>query len=83
MIPDNYTHVLYFNGCPVFYGTLEECETELSKRATSDRMRRFHTIRSKESVSEAVAVKLAIDQSRVKVRSSPQYDTFGDVVYYH
>lgn len=83
MIPDNYTHVLYFNGCPVFYGTLEECEAELSKRACSDRMRRFHTIRAKESVDEMVTGKLLVDQSCAKVHSSPEYDTFGDVVYYH
>jgi hypothetical protein len=78
----DYTHVLYFNGCPVFCGSLEECEAELSKRASSDKIRRFYNIRTKESVDETVAEKLLVDQSRAKVHSSPEYDKFGDVVYY-
>ena len=79
----DYTHVLYFNGCPKFYGTLDECEAELSKEATTARMRRFYSIRTRKSVEEKAAIKMIDSQSKVKMHSSPGYDRFGDVVYYN
>jgi hypothetical protein len=82
MMNENYTHILYFSGCPEFFGSLEECEIELSKRATSDRMKRFFQIRSRESAEEKATAKLLVDQSMSKTHSSPEYDRFGDVVYY-
>ncbi len=78
MYNENYTHILYFNGCPKLFGSLEECEIELAKQATSERLKRFYRIESREEAEERAALKMAIYASKVKVHSAPEYDRFGD-----
>jgi hypothetical protein len=75
---ENYTHILYFNGCPKFFGSLEECETELARQATTARLKRFYRIEAREAAEERAAIKMADYASKVRVHSAPEYDRFGD-----
>lgn len=78
-----YTHALYFNGCPKFYGTEEECKREYNKKATSERLKRFYQIKSKKEIESIVARKMAHDAvMSPKPLSAPEYDKDGDFVYY-
>ena len=78
MYNENYTHILYFNGCPKLFGSLEECEAEYAKQATSERLRRFYRIETREAAEERAAIKMVDYASKVRVYSAPEYDRFGD-----
>lgn len=78
MYNENYTHILYFNGCPKLFGSLEECEAEYAKQATTARLKRFYQIGTREEAEERAALKKAIYASKVRVHSAPEYDRFGD-----
>ena len=83
MINPNYSHILFFNGCPKFFGSLEECKEELERRCAGvERIKRFYSINSRENVEAIAQTKIAIAETYSNVHSAPKYDRFGDVIYY-
>jgi hypothetical protein len=75
-------YCLKFNGCPMFWGTYDECVAYMSKEYPTDRLQRWCQIWTPEQNKALAEDKMITDALRTKVHSAPSYSNDGDVVYY-
>ena len=74
-------HCLKFNGCPVFYGTYEEC-VEKMQEDYSGRQQRFCRIDSPEQLKELAESKMINSAVATKHHRQRSFSQDGDVEYY-